>query len=91
MFICCRNMIIPFLDCPIWNAALCVIRSKVSEDSSKEQLNECEKWIKEQKDRHWRIHLRSWLRYIERGKRDRDKDRMEELEVKKALAKFYSK
>ena len=88
MYLCWKNL---FSSCAICIAALHILRTRVSESSTKQELIDCHIWIGEQQDSHWRSHLYEWLQYIQRNKRDRDKDRMEELEVKKALAKFYSK
>jgi hypothetical protein len=91
MYFCWRTILISNHECSIWGAALTVIRNRVSEASSKQQLIQCYIWIGEQQDRHWRSHLYGWLRYIEREKKRRDSEDIENLAVRREVEKFNKK
>lgn len=92
MYICWRSLVFNFgEDCIIWSAALCVIRRRVSETSTVEQFDECEKWVSEQSDAHWCTHLRGWLKYVRRHKDEECKNNIKSLKVEAALKQFYNK
>jgi hypothetical protein len=74
----------------IWVAARYIIRSKVNESSTKQELIDCHIWIGEQQDSHWRSHLYEWLRYIKRNKRDTERQNAIEVKIQEEIKKFRS-
>lgn len=77
--------------CTIWVAALHIVRSRVSESSTKQELIDCHIWIGEEQDNHWRSHLYEWLRHIKRNKRDAEKQDAIEVKVQEEVKKFHNK
>jgi hypothetical protein len=85
MYLCWKNL---FSSCAICIAALHILRTRVSELSTKQELIDCHIWIGEQQDSHWRSHLYEWLQYIQRNKRDTKRRDAKSIEVQEELKKF---